>query len=153
RGLRCVSYEGATDQFGHHFKLGGDTFRRRRDRVEGFEVSLQRDRRIESDYLVRSWPDLCPRLRSRGTRPTILHRLPRGHQRSGLHRAAKTSLIATKRHIRHKTHFRKVFFVPYVPFCGYVCLEYILMMRSIVARQTLQKWSVRENIMQSTSGR
>jgi hypothetical protein len=34
-----------------------------------------------------------------------------------------------------------------------VCLEYILMMRSIAARQTLQKWSVRENMMQSTSGR
>jgi hypothetical protein len=31
--------------------------------------------------------------------------------------------------------------------------EYILMMRSIAARQTLQKWSVRENMMQSISGR
>ncbi len=55
----------------------------------GFDVSLQRDRRIESDHLVRSRTDLRARLRPRRARTAVVHRLPPGHEGPGLHRPLK----------------------------------------------------------------
>ena len=63
---------------------------RGRDRLQGHHVSLRLDRRVESHHVVGPGADIRAGVRPRRARAAILHSLPSGHERPGLHREPQT---------------------------------------------------------------